>query len=285
MKDKIILITGANSGIGRITATELAKMGAQIVMVCRNEDKAKAVQEDINALTGLNNVDLLLADMSNAESIADMAKQFKKKYNKLDVLVNNAGAIIANRQENNIGIELTMATNHLGYFITTHHLLPSLKEANNARIVNVASLGHRLTRYKADNLNAEHSYNSFRQYCLSKLCNILFNKQLAELLRNTTNITSNCLHPGNIASNFGKSGTPIFNFIVQNFSFALTSPQKGAETSIYLASSPSVQGKTGLYWYNKNPVIPSIDAINSEYAKHLWDWSLEKIGIKVFGNE
>lgn len=278
-----ILITGANSGIGRVTATELAKLGANTIMVCRNEEKGKAVQDDINALTGLNNVDLFIADLSSHQSIKRFAASFYKKYNKLDVLINNAGAIFNKREENEDGIEMTMATNHIAYFLMTHYMIPALKNANSARIVNVASVAHRVVSYKPDNLNADKSYHYFKQYGVSKLCNILFTKRLAEILTNTSNITANCLHPGNIASNFGRSGTPLFSFLTSNFGFVLTSPQKGAETSIFLASSPLAQGKTGLYWYKKNPVVPTLDAINSENAKHLWDWSLEKTGIKQFG--
>ena len=283
LKEKNILITGANSGIGRVTATELAKLGTNVIMVCRNKDKAQAVQEDINALTGLNNVDLFIADFSSPTSIQAFAEKFYKKYNTLDVLINNAGGIFSERTVNESNIELTMATNHLGYFLTTHYMLPALKQAPNARIVNVASMAHRLVSFNYNNLNGESNYNFFKQYSISKLCNVLFNKQLASILRNTSKITSNCLHPGNIASNFGKSSVPAFNFLTQQFSFMLSSPQKGAITSIYLASSPFVQDKTGLYWYKKNPVLPSLDAINSEYAKQLWEWSLDKTAIKEFG--
>jgi len=283
LKGKNILITGANSGIGRVTATELARLGANIIMVCRNIEKAKAVQEDINALTGLNNVDLFIADLSSHHAIKQFSEGFYQKYDQLDVLINNAGAVFNKREENEDGIELTMATNHLGYFLTTHYMLPALKQAPNARIVNVASMAHRFVNFNYNNLNADKNYNFFKQYSISKLCNILFNKQLTSLLRNTSNITSNCLHPGNIASNFGRNSTPVFNFLIQQFSFMLTTPDKGAKTSIYLASSPLVQNKSGLYWYKKNPVVPSLDAINSEYARQLWEWSLEKTQIKEFG--
>jgi retinol dehydrogenase-12 len=283
MKDKIILITGANSGIGRIVATELAKLGAKIIMVCRNEAKAKAIQDDINALTGINNVDLFIADLSSHQSIKNFASAFYKKYDSLDILINNAGAIFDTRQTNEDDIELTMATNHLGYFLMCHYLLPALKKSGHARIINVASLGHRFTTYNSSDLNAVKKYQFFRQYCLSKLCNILFSKYLSELLKNNTNITVNSLHPGNIASNFGKSGANWFSAMIRNFNFVLTSPQKGAETIIYLATSPLVQNKSGLYWYRKNPVVPSIDAINSDNAHHLWEWSLEKTGVKIFG--
>ncbi len=283
MREKIFVITGGNSGIGRVTATEIAKMGAQVVLVCRNEQKGRAVQEDINALTGLNNCDLFLCDFSSHASIREFAKNFRMKYNSIDVLINNAGAIIGEREVNDEGLEMMFATNHLGYFLITHYLLDLLKAADSARIVNVASLAHRFTNMRWDDLQAEKSFNSWIQYGHTKLMNILFNKELAYQLKKNTNITANCLHPGNINSNFGKTGNPLMKFLMGNFGFVLTSPQKGAETSIYLATSPLVKGKTGLYWYKKNPTIPSMEAISSENARRLWDISLKLTGIKVFG--
>ncbi len=283
IKNKIVVITGGNSGIGRITATEIAKMGAQIILVCRNEQKAKAVQEDINALTGLNNCDLFICDFSSHTSIKKFAKEFRMKYNHIDVLINNAGAILGEREVNEDGYEMMFATNHLGYFLITHYLLDLLKAAENSRVVNVASLAHRFTNMRWDDLQGEKFFNSWIQYGLTKLCNILFNKELAYQLKKNTNITSNCLHPGNINSNFGKSGNPVMQFLMNNFGFVLTSPEKGAETSIYLATSPEVQGKTGLYWYRKNPTIPSMEAISSENSRRLWEISLKLTGIKEFG--
>ncbi|MCB0508037.1 MAG: SDR family oxidoreductase [Chitinophagales bacterium] len=283
MKDKIVVITGSNSGIGRITATEIAKLGAQVVMVCRNEQKARAVQEDINALTGLNNCDLFLCDFSSHTSIKQFAKAFRMKYNHVDVLINNAGVILGDRKLNDEGLEMMFATNHLGPFLVTHYLLDLLKAAESARVVTVASLAHRFTNMQWDNLQAEKRFISWRQYGHTKLMNILFSNELAYLLKNDTNITSNCLHPGNINSNFGKEGNVILKFLMTNFGFVLTSPEKGAETSIYLAVSPLVNGKTGLYWYRKNPTIPSMDAISSENARRLWEISMNLCGIKEYG--
>ncbi|HOU46253.1 MAG TPA: SDR family oxidoreductase [Chitinophagales bacterium] len=283
MREKIFVITGGNSGIGRVTATEIAKTGAQVVLVCRNEQKGRAVQEDINALTGLNNCDLFLCDFSSHTSIKEFAKNFRMKYNSIDVLINNAGAIIGERQVNDDGLEMMFATNHLGYFLMTHYLFDLLKASDSARVVNVASLAHRFTNMRWVDLQAEKSFNSWVQYGHTKLMNILFNKELAYQLKKNTNITANCLHPGNINSNFGKTGNSLMQFLTGTFGFVLTSPQQGAETSIYLATSPLVQGKTGLYWYKKNPTIPSLEAISSENARRLWDISLKLTGIKVFG--
>jgi len=282
IEGKNILITGANSGIGKVTAIELAKKGANIIMVCRNKEKAQIAQQEINTSSKLNNTDLLIADLSSSESIRRFADEFYKKYDKLDDLINNAGAIYTNRQENKEGIELTMATNHLGYFLMTHYLLDALKNTDTARIVNVASVAHRFTNYKPNDLNAQKSYQYMKQYGLSKLSNMLFSKYLSQYLKDT-NITTNALHPGNIASNFGKNNNSFFGYLVKIGAFALINPNKGALTSIYLASSPEVEGKTGLYWYKQKEEKPSSDAINPEYAQHLWNWSLDKTKIQTFG--
>ncbi|MBK9328327.1 MAG: SDR family oxidoreductase [Sphingobacteriales bacterium] len=284
MKNKVVVITGGNSGIGRVTATEIAKMGAKVVLVCRNEKKARAVQDDINALTGLNNCDLYICDFSSHASIRNFGLEFHKKYDKVDVLINNAGAIIGERQVNEDGYEMMFATNHLGYFLVTHYLLDLLRKSEQGRIVNVASLAHRFTNMRWDDMQAEKSFNSMIQYGFTKLCNILFNKELARLLKNSTNVTVNCLHPGNINSNFGRTGNPVLKFLMDNFGFVLTSPEKGAETSIYLATAPEVKGKTGLYWYRKNPTVPSLEAISSENAKRLWEISMKLTGLKEYGN-
>lgn len=283
MKDKVVVITGANSGIGRVTATEIAKMGARVVMVCRNRDKAEAVRDDINALTGLNNCDLFLCDLSSSESIRNFGIAFRSAYDRVDVLVNNAGLIMEDRSENEAGIEMMLATNHFGYFLLTHELLSCLKRSPSGRIINVASLAHRFTNFKEDDLNCvNRRFISMQQYGLTKLCNILFSNYLARLLTNT-NITVNSLHPGNIQSNFGKGSQGLWGFLIRNFGFVLISPEKGAQTTIHLATSPEVLGKTGLYWYRKNPVIPSADAISSENARKLWEWSLEQTGIREYG--
>lgn len=283
MKGKTVVVTGANSGIGRVTAQEIAKMGAQVVMVCRNKDKAKAVQDDINALTGINNCDLFLCDFSSQDSIRQFSEEFRKKYNKVDVLINNAGVILGERQVSADGFEMMYATNHLGYFLMTHYMLDLLKNADRGRVVNVASLAHRFTNMRWDDLQAEKFFNSWIQYGLTKLSNILFNKQLSKYLKNTTHITANCLHPGNINSNFGRSGNIALKFLMDNFGFVLTDVHKGAQTSIYLATSPEVIDKTGLYWYRKNPTIPSMEAISSDNAQRLWEISLKQTGIKEFG--
>ncbi len=162
------MVTGANSGIGRVTATELAKMGATVVMVCRNEDKGKAVMDDINAEIGMERVHLLLADFSSQASIKTMADTYKSKFDRLDILINNAGGIMNKKQYTADGFEWMMGVNHLGYFLTTHYLLDVMPRRSGARIINVSSMAHRFAQLDWDNLNAEKSFNSMRTYGLSK---------------------------------------------------------------------------------------------------------------------
>ncbi|HUH72855.1 MAG TPA: SDR family oxidoreductase [Chitinophagales bacterium] len=280
MTDKIVMVTGANSGIGRVTAKELAKQGATVVMVCRNPLKGKAVQEDINAQIGVDRVHLLLADFSSHESIRKMTEQFKSQFERLDVLVNNAGLIIKDKIITEDGFEYSMGVNHFGYFLNTHYLLDVLKESNKARIVNVASMAHRMATQEWDNMNGEKSFQYFRQYCLTKLCNVQFSNQLAKYLEGTS-ITTNSLHPGMVNSNFGNEAYPsIVNTFANLF---MVTPQKGAETSIHLASSSEVKNITGAYFANSKRRFPSSLATNSAACEKLWNWSLEQTNIDTFG--
>lgn len=283
MDNRIVLITGANSGIGKETARAIAKMGATVVMACRNLQTAQAVCDDINAETGLNNVSILEVDFSSKKSIENMSKEFGKKFDKLDVLINNAGLIVEKNIKTADGYETMFGVNHIGYFLTTHYLLPYLKKAPKARIVNVASMAHRFASLDWNNLNAEKSFSSMRTYGLSKLCNILFTKQLAEVLKNT-NIVTNSLHPGGVNSNFGKNNDNLFGTLVSIFgSMVLISPAEGAKTSIFLATSPEVEGVSGFYFSKRKKASTSAVASNSENARKLWDITKELTGIKEFG--
>lgn len=274
------MVTGANSGIGRVTARELAKKGATVIMVCRNQLKGQAVQEDINAEIGGDRVHLLLADFSSHDSIRQMTDQFKSKFERLDVLVNNAGIMVKEKMMTDDGFEYMMGTNHFGYFLNTHYLLDVLKESNHARIVNVASMAHRMATQDWENMNGEKSFQYFKQYGLTKLCNIQFSKQLSKYLEGTS-ITTNSLHPGIVNSNFGKGSYPS---IVGAFADVfMVSPQKGAQTSIYLASSPEVKNINGAYFADSKRRFPSSLANNPNACEKLWNWSLEQTNIDTFG--
>lgn len=280
MTTKVTMVTGANSGIGRQTTLALAKKGHQVVMVCRNEDKGRAVRDDINAKVGMRNVDLLIADFSDRSSMQQMAAEFGKKYDKLDVLINNAGGMLKDLQMTEDGLEYMMAVNHFGYFMNTHYLMDALRQSDQARIINVASDAHRFAQLNWDNMNAEKSFQFFRQYALTKLCNILFTHQLARMVA-MENMTANSLHPGVVASNFWSYTTPAF--IRKIGSKFMTSPMKAAETSVYLATSKEVAIYNGAYFKNKKKSSPSALASNTKQAEHLWAWSMKQSGIKKYG--
>lgn len=280
MTNKIVMVTGANSGIGRVTSRELAKMGATVVMVCRDQLKGQAVQDDINAEIGMDRVHLLIADFSSHESIRKMTEQFKLQFDRLDVLVNNAGLIVKDKIFTEDGFEYTMGVNHFGYFLNTHYLLDVLKKSNKARIVNVASMAHRMGTLDFDNMNGEKSFQYFNQYCLTKLCNIQFTNHLSKYLEGT-HITANSLHPGMVNSNFGNGSYPSIVNVLG--SLIMISPEKGAETSIYLASSSEVKNVTGAYFAKSKRAFPSAFANNAKACEKLWNWSLEKTNIETFG--
>jgi NAD(P)-dependent dehydrogenase (short-subunit alcohol dehydrogenase family) len=282
MKDKVCIVTGANAGIGRVTALEIAKMGAKLVIVCRSKERGEEALKDIRNKSNNDSVELILADMASQKSIKNFAEQFKAKYDKLDVLVNNAGLIIGKRELTEDGIESTFAINHMGYFITTHLLLDMLKESPAGRIVNVASEAHRMGTTAFDDINCEKGYNSMKVYGQSKFNNILFTYELAKRIKEHKNLTVNCLHPGVIGSNFGQTGAAWFKFGAKLLKPFFLTNEQGAETQIYLATSPEVEGVSGKYFDKKKPVRSSKISYDENAWKKLWEISegLVKIDLK-----
>jgi NAD(P)-dependent dehydrogenase (short-subunit alcohol dehydrogenase family) len=279
MNGKICLVTGGTNGIGEATAQTLAQMGATVVIVGRNAPKTAQLVEEIRAASGNKNVDSLLADLSSQEEVRRLADEFKSKYPHLHVLLNNAGAVFLQRQLSVDGIEMTFALNHLAYFLLTNLLLDTLKASAPARIINVSSGAHTSGRIEFDNLQGERSYGS-RAYGNSKLANILFTMELARRLEVTevTGVTVNALHPGFVATGFGKNNGKIIAALVSIFApLVARSPAKGAETPIYLASSPSVEGITGKYFYDSHMIPPAPQATDMAVARKLWDVSAELV--------
>jgi len=250
MQGKICLITGGTSGIGKITALELARMGATVVVVGRNAQKTLQVVDEIRAMTGNQAVDSLLADLSSQQSIRQLADSFKSKYTQLHVLLNNAGAVFEKRKLSVDGYEMTFALNHLAYFLLTNLLLEPIIASAPARIINVSSSAHVAGRINFDNLQSEHSYSALGAYSNSKLANILFTVELSRRLEGTQ-VTANALHPGFVNTGLGRNNTGIFMQLVGAITPLLArTPERGAQTSIYLASSPAVEGITGKYFVN-----------------------------------
>jgi retinol dehydrogenase-12 len=279
MHGKICLVTGATSGIGRVTATALAKKGATLVVVGRDPDRTQTTVAQIQHDTGNPTITGLIAELSSQEQIARLVTAFRNRFERLDVLVNNAGAIFNKRQLSVDGIEMTFALNHLAYFCLTQRLLDVLKESAPARIVNVASNAHRSGRVDFDDLQGARHYSGWRAYCQSKLANVLFTYQLAERLTGT-GVSVNALHPGFVASNFGQNNRGFFALMVRlSMRFKAISPAEGAQTTIHLASSPDVEGITGKYFYKMQAVQSSPASYDTEVAQRLWELSGELTGL------
>jgi len=274
MQGKTVIITGATSGIGEVAAIRLAEQGARIVFTARDkaradETMAKLRQAGPGADHAVHMVDLSrLAEMKRVGAILAQEPQ-------IDVLVNNAGALFNKRQETADGLEMTFALNHMGYFVITNILLPGLKPG--ARIVTVASNAHRGAKLKFDDLQSTRGYVGFPVYSKSKLANILFNRELAR--RTPQGVTANSLHPGFVATRFGDNSGGLMRTVLKVAKpIGAISPEEGAKTIIYLASSPEVAGVTGEYFFECKPTTPTAEARNDADAKRLWEMSEEIAG-------
>jgi len=271
MTGKVCIVTGANTGIGKETALELAKLGATVVMVCRDRHRGEEALREIKQKSGNDNVALMLCDLSSQRSIRQFATDFMYKHDRLDVLVNNAGVVLRGHSMTEDGVESTFAINHLGYFLLTNLLLDLLKKSAPARIVNVASAAHKFGSLDVNAWPTGRNYSAFAAYANSKLANILFTRELAQRLTGT-GVTANCLHPGPVGTNLFR-GLP--KFLQTIIKLVTISPQRGARTSIYLASSPAVEEITGKYFASCRQQESSEASRNKVAAKDLWDLSAE----------
>ncbi|MEI9991538.1 MAG: SDR family oxidoreductase [Rhizomicrobium sp.] len=278
MQGKTVVVTGGTSGIGEVAAIRLAEQGARIVLVARDRARADATLAKLKAANRAAAHTVHLADLSSIAEMKRVATEIAAAEPRIDVLINNAGAVFFSHQVSVDGLEMTFATNHMAYFVVTNILLPNMKAG--ARIVSTASDAHKPGKLDFDDLQLEKKYNLGRAYANSKLCNILFTRELAKRLAGT-GITANCLHPGFVGSNFGKNNVKSgFMRLVHRAVMAFgISPEKGAQTIIYLASSPQVEGKTGGYYYKCKPATPTAAAQNDADAKRLWDVSAKLAGV------
>jgi NAD(P)-dependent dehydrogenase (short-subunit alcohol dehydrogenase family) len=272
MKDKVVMITGANSGIGKATSLALAKMDATVVMVARSKERGEAAKAEIIKESQNNSVDLLLADLSSLESVQQLATEFRKKYSKLHVLINNAGLFNRKRHVTTDGYENTFATNYLAPFLLTNLQLGLLKASAPSRIINVSSVGHYNGHINFEDLNLEKEYGGWKAYGQSKLALVLFTHELAKKLRGS-GVAVNALHPGTVATNiwtrpFGPAG-----FITALPKLFMASPEEGAETIVYLASSPDAQSLSGEYLEKLKVKKSSEESYDEEIAQRLWDVS------------
>jgi NAD(P)-dependent dehydrogenase (short-subunit alcohol dehydrogenase family) len=274
MKGKRVVITGASQGIGRVTAIEIGKMGADLALVVRNRERGEAVADEVRSAGGTAKV--YVADLSSLAEIRRVAPEILADSPAIDVLVNNAGALIVDRVVTKDGYEATFATNHLAYFLLTKLLLPALDKADAPRIVNVASEAHRRGTMRFDDLMGEKKWSGLFAYYQSKLANILFTRELAR--RIDPRITANSLHPGAIASGFARNNKGIIGFGWRLLAPFLLTSEEGAKTSIFLATDPSVAKTTGLYFDKCAERKPSRHGRNDDDAKRLWEISEKLVG-------
>ncbi|MGA2297529.1 MAG: SDR family oxidoreductase [FCB group bacterium] len=275
MSNKLCLITGATSGIGKETAFALAGMNAKIVFTARNLEKGNKTLSEILEYTKNKNVEMMECNLDSFNSIRKFCDKFKDKYNKLDILINNAGIWESKRKLSQDGIELNFAVNHLGPFLLTNLLLNLIKSSAPSRIVNVASGAHFGRVINFDDIEGKKSYSAMNAYGQSKLANILFTKKLALLLKNT-DVTVNCLHPGVILTGLFKDMNGALKFFMN---FGTKTAKEGAETTIYLASSDEVNSITGEYFEKRKITKSSNESCDMRVANKLWDLSGKYVSI------
>jgi NAD(P)-dependent dehydrogenase (short-subunit alcohol dehydrogenase family) len=277
------MVTGANSGIGKATAEKLAELGATVVMVCRSKDKGERAVVDVKKKNGNGSVALMLADFSSLASVRSLAKEFSDGHDTLHVLVNNAGLVSALRTVTVDGYETTFQVDYLSHFLLTNLLLGLLKKSAPSRIVNVSSVAQYREHLDMDDLQTEKGYGVMKAYSRAKLAQVLFTYELARRLEGT-GVTANCLHPGAVATNiWGRAFGPAA-FVGKVSRLFLISPDKGAETPVFLASSPDVEGVTGKYFENKQERRSAEDSYDAALAQKLWSESERLTGLQRDGD-
>ena len=278
MRGKTVVITGGTSGIGAVAAERLAAMGARIVLIARDQARADVVLDRLRRAGPDADHSVHLADLMSLADVKRVAAEIAAPEPRIDVLINNAGAMFASRGVTVDGLERTFALNHMAYFVLTDGLRERLSASAPARIVSTASAAHLRAKLGFDDLQLERSYGPMKAYGRSKLCNILFTRELAHRLKGT-GVTANCLHPGFVATRFGdQAGGVISRFAGLAKLFAI-SPEKGADTIVYLASSPEVANVSGAYFHRRRPTTPSKEARDDDSARLLWRRSLEISGL------
>jgi retinol dehydrogenase 12 len=278
MKDKVILITGATGGIGQVAAAHLAEAGAMLVITGRNAEKTAQVAEEIGK-KAVTRVEYLVGDLSVQADVRRLAQEFRQLHNRLDVLINNAGAFFFNRKTSQDGIEMTFALNHLGYFLLTNLLLDLLVASAPARVVNVSSAAHMGGRIDLDQVKDPAHYSGWSAYSQSKLANVYFTYELARRMEGK-GVTANALHPGFVATNFGRSNGGVLNPLFRLFQIGAISPEDGAKTTLYLATSPEVEGISGKYFDRCKAVSSSPVSYDVQMARKLWELSVTLTGFE-----
>jgi len=272
------MVTGANSGIGKATAMGLAEMGATVILVCRSKEKGEAALSEMREKSGNNSLDLMLADMSSMRSVRQLASEFRRKYDRLHVLVNNAGLFMFTRTTTGDRLETTFEVDYLSHFLLTGLLIDLLKASAPSRLVEVSSVAHYNGHIDFDDLQGEKGYGGWKAYSQAKLAQVLFTYELARRLKGT-GVTANCLHPGAVATNIWSRPLGRAGFIMKLLRLFMMGPEGGAKTPIYLASSPDVEGVSGKYFTNKKEKESSKESNDEQVARRLWLVSEELTGL------
>jgi len=278
MNAKTILITGGTSGIGKAAATELARLGASVVITARDKEKGERIIREISEKTANPKVHMLFLDLASLVSVRHLAEKYSAKYDRLDVLINNAGGYFGYRNSTAEGFEYSFGVNHLGHFLLTN-LLKEHLISSKARIINVSSDAQMMGRIDFIDLMLERRFGGFRAYSQSKLANIIFTYELARRWGGS-GLTANAMHPGAVGTNFGTGARPAFRFLIKIGKPFLKSPEKGADTIIYLASSPEVEGINGRYFTRRRQIRSNARSHNRDTGKKLWDVSVELTGLQ-----
>jgi NAD(P)-dependent dehydrogenase (short-subunit alcohol dehydrogenase family) len=276
MQGKVCVVTGATSGIGKAAAAALAKMGARIVLVGRDRERTEAAAAEIGAVSSAQ-PKVEIADLSVMEQVRGLAGRLAS-LERIDVLINNAGLVLRERRATPDGFEHVFAVNHLAPFLLTNLLVPSLTASAPARVVTVASDAHSAARLDLTDPNLERGWDSWRSYANSKLANILFTRELAGRL-DGTGVTANCAHPGVVRTAFGRDAAPLMKIGITIARPFMLSPRRGADTVVYLASSPEVAGRTGGYYVKRKQRDPSAAARDDAAARKLWEISENLTGL------
>ena len=280
MKNKICLITGATSGIGRAAALKCADLGASLILLSRNEKGGEKICDQIKKTNSNAQVKFYRVDISSMKEVRNVSERIKTDFNHIDVLINNAGARFDQYFKNDEGIELTFATNHLGHFLLTLSLIEMLKKSRQGRIINISSSAHAIGTEEFDDIVSPAIYDRRRAYGRSKLANLYFTYELSSRLKNS-NITVNAADPGGVATKFSRNNG-LFpwakHYLSYTLQLKLISPQKAAETIVYLASSDDISETTGKYFFEKKEINSSPASYDKEAALKLWQLSLKLTG-------
>jgi NAD(P)-dependent dehydrogenase (short-subunit alcohol dehydrogenase family) len=280
MGGQTVLVTGGTSGIGKATAVAMAAMGADVVITGRDPERGGLAVEEIRAESTGGSVELILADLAVRAEVRRLAEEFRERHDRLDVLINNAGLVQSERTETPDGIETTLAVNHLASFLLTNLLLDLLKKSAPSRIVTVSSEAQRWGNMDFEDLQSRRDYKGMPVYGMTKLANIMFTYELAERLKGT-GVTSTCVHPGAVNTRFGANNRGPMTLLFRLSKPFMRTPQQGADTLIYLASSWEVEGISGKYYSDRKWIEPQGVALDPEARRKLWEASEELTGLRV----